>query len=321
MSNAACTTQHHEIGQDSATCGGTDPENEESLQVQPANHEAESGSPHGRQIENSLPESVVCQSDPRFMQISNQDHQRAMKIKCVVEATPNLESLSDVMYVQLAILCKGDVEHAMNHVYNLQAFKQEYTIVDSWEEGKELSEDLVRNLFPGWLLSFDFDEDHGNSFIALDLTKVDKRSFQCPRTARRIFAGLYYMFQALFPNLEVVRKGHTQVVECEGFDLSRNMVDINIFVRLMTEIHGSYPTAFGGVYFYHTPMAINLMLALAKRSLPEHLVSNIVMGCTFVSRLDQFYAIPTLEAASQRALDKIQESLRIRYENEHTFSL
>ena len=96
----------------------------------------------------------------------------------------------------------------------------------------------------------------------------------------------------------VLTVSHACLVECtvllipwvispSGYDFSLNMVDTKMFKKVLSEVHGSYPTTFHQFYLYHTPMAFNLMVSISKRVLPENLRSKIVMGCTFAGRLDQ----------------------------------
>ncbi|CAB9525450.1 expressed unknown protein [Seminavis robusta] len=268
-----------------------------------------------------LPLSVTMQAEPRLMEISNQERDWALRIKRTVEAAPDLDNLPDMMYAHLAIFAQGDLDCAVHRVYNLQEYKKEYKILDSTAQANRLFKRFLFDHFPAFLLNFDFQPELGHSLFVFDFTKADKHYFRCHRKFSEFLHVCYYFCQAMFPNFEVVRKGHLQIVECEGFDPSKNMVDGKIFTRVLSEIHGSYPTVYAQLCMYHTPMSFNLMVALAKRSLPINLLSKLSVGCTFPGRLDQFYGLPTLEAATQRTFNNLNEALRIRYENERTFRL
>ncbi|CAB9523689.1 expressed unknown protein (Partial), partial [Seminavis robusta] len=163
----------------------------------------------------SLPPSVTVQADPKFMEISDQEREWALQIKRTVEASPELDNIPDMMYAHLAIFSQGDLDCAVNRVFNLQAYKKEYNIVDSIEEGKRVIEKYNIQDFQGIVLSFDFDLEAGTSLLVLDPTKLDKSVFKCHRKTKELFMALYYMSQAFFPNLGVVRKGHVQITEFE----------------------------------------------------------------------------------------------------------
>ncbi|CAB9523692.1 expressed unknown protein [Seminavis robusta] len=299
---------------------GTDENQRDDEGDEGGDEEAATGD-QDQEVQPLLPHSVTVQADPKFMEISDQEREWALAIKRAVEASPELDSIPDMMCAHLAIFSQGDLDCAVNRVFNLQAYRKEYNIVNSIEEGKRVIEKYNFVDFQGIVLSFDFDLEIGNSLVVLDITKLDKGVFKCHRKTKEIFMALYYGSQAYFPNLEVVRKGNVQIAEFEGFDPSKNMVDGKIFRRGLIEIHGSYPTVVSHLYMYHTPMVANLMVSLGKRVLPKNLFPKITMGCTFPGRLDQFYGLPTIEAATRRALDNLYESLRIRYENERTFRL
>ncbi|CAB9516115.1 expressed unknown protein [Seminavis robusta] len=179
------------------------------------------------------------------------------------------------------------------------------------EISNQIYKKIMFEYHPGWILHFDFHAELGHSLYVFDFTGLDRRIFRCHRKTSTVFQALYYMSHAMYPNLETVRKGQVQI----------NMIDGKTVTRMLLEIHGSYPSNFAQICMYHTPMAVNLMVALAKRSLPKNFLEKLVVGCTFAGRLDQFYGLPTIEAATQRTLNNLNGALRIRYENERTFKL
>ncbi|CAB9523694.1 expressed unknown protein [Seminavis robusta] len=255
------------------------------------------------------------------MEISDQELEWALEIKRTVEATPDLDNLNDMMYAHLAIYSKGNVERAMDRVMKMQALKEEYGILDTVEQARQTLGTVLGDYFPGVLLHFGFDQEMETSLIVYDFSRTDKQIFKCPNRVSTVIQAAYYVSHAKFSNLQIVRKGNVHIMECSGYSWSLNMFDLKITKRLLTEVHGSYPSTFYQLFMYHTPMAFNLLVSMMKRSLPENLKFKFQVGCTFAGRLNGFYAIPTPEAATQRALNSLCEALQIRYENERTFSL
>ena len=70
---------------------------------------------------------------------------------------PDLDNLSDLMYVQLAIVCKDNIEEALDRCYGLQAFREEYKMLDTYEAGRYYLKELIK-IFPTMFLNFAFAE-------------------------------------------------------------------------------------------------------------------------------------------------------------------
>jgi hypothetical protein len=93
------------------------------------------------------------------------------------------------------------------------------------------------------------------------------------------------------------------------------------FKRIWTEVLLEYPLSIRKALYFHTGTAMNILVAMLKPLIPEPLRSNVQTGCFFEMRLDRLYLVPTLEAANQRFLDRVAETLQRRYDNERTFRL
>ncbi|CAB9514859.1 expressed unknown protein [Seminavis robusta] len=202
-----------------------------------------------------------------------------------------------------------------------QALKEEYGILDTIEQARRSIGICAEDYFPGFLLHFGLDEQMETSMIVYDFAKGDKQVFRCRDKVGNCICCGYYVSHAKFSNLQFVRKGNIHIMECSGYDFSLNMFDIQIMKKLTIEVCGSYPSTFLQCFLYHTPLAFNVLASMIRRSLPDNLKSKFNVGYTFSGRLDEFYGLPTPEAASRRAVDNLCEALQVRYENERTFSL
>lgn len=60
---------------------------------------------------------------------------------------------------------------------------------------------------------------------------------------------------------------------------------------------------------------------MLNKILPGDTRNRMEFGCQFDGRLDTVYLVPTPEAAQERMLGRLADSLRRRFENEKTFRL
>lgn len=66
---------------------------------------------------------------------------------------------------------------------------------------------------------------------------------------------------------------------------------------------------------------MNLVTSMLRPLLPKNVRNKLDLGCQSERRLDTLYMVPTVEAANQRYLGRVEESLRRRHHNESTFTL
>jgi len=98
-------------------------------------------------------------------------------------------------------------------------------------------------------------------------------------------------------------------------------MSFNAFRKVWLELGGAYPCTFQQIKYFHTGMFINLFYSMTKRVLPESLHSKFQVGCQFDRRLDAIYMVPNVERASQRIIERFDESLKRRFDNVANFSL
>ena len=268
-------------------------------------------------IQGELP-ALMGPDDPRRMLLTLEEQWWAIDIKTAVEETPGLDELSDFMYAQLAIVCEDNVRDAVDRAQALQDFRQEYSILDSCEDGCHAIKKMAQ-LQPLFLLSSNFSPGDGAYAVAMDLTKVDTTAFSTEAQIRSYFAGCYYIGNANFPDLESMRKGLIVLVECEGFDWKKKP-NFKLIQKLYSQLVSIYPLR-AKLMHYHTGVIFNVMSAALKRLLPQELKDQFQIGLTFEARLDSVFLVPTAEAANQRLLHKLEMGLKRRSQNEESFSL
>ena len=109
------------------------------------------------------------------------------------------------------------------------------------------------------------------------------------------------------------------IAECEGLDWMKT--DMRTMSRVWEEFLVAYPVIFRELKLFHTGVVANLTFSLLKKILPERIHSKYNLGCQFDGRLDTYYRIPTEEAADQRVQAEMECFLKMRYDNEKSFSL
>lgn len=261
---------------------------------------------------------VLSQHDPDRMKLTKQEHDHAVAIKEVIDGLPDLDNLSDLMYAQLAMVCKNNIENVIQRCYAMQDFKQEYSLVDTKEQGQRYLEWGVQ-LFPQHLLSFGFCQDDGKHVIVHDLAKFEPKAFTSPNMADDWCKVLYYLHLLMFPDLESIRKGIVQIVECQGMRNMRTDI-LNFYNSFYSQYLVHYPMA-GQCRCFHTGTMVNILVSLLRRMLPEDLKDDFLVGYQFDGNLGEAFLTPTVKEANARLLVRMEEALKQRYDHEKSFSL
>jgi hypothetical protein len=258
------------------------------------------------------------QSEPR-MSISEQERQQALAIKRAIEEDTELENLTDFQYVQAAIIDGDDIQAALDRVFHMQAFREEYKIRDDdFDDATYCIKAFLRQ-HAGVILSIAYNSDENNYVLIWDWAAFNQENLNNPESWRIMLAFIYFELNALNPDFYSIRKGIVFVVECEGFDWKK--CDVKTSERGWTELLTVYPTIFRQLKYFHTGVFANLSASLMKHFLPEHIRNKIQVGCEYEGRLDTLYLVPSLEAANNRILERLQICLKNRYENEKRFRL
>ena len=230
---------------------------------------------------------------------------------------PDLDNLPDFMYAQLAIICKDDVEDAIQRCYGMQGFRQEYKITDSLEQGRRYLA-IPFQLFPQQVLTFSFSQEEGTYVFAHDCTKFEPKRFTSSTLADDWMMSMYYSHFAFMPDLETVRKGITVLVECEGMTMRRDsMKHYNAFFSGFL----TYYPFIGRCRHYHTGTIINVLLSLLRPILPKHLRDTFQVGFQFEGHMGDAFLTPTVKDANARVYSRMADCLRLRYQNESSFFL
>ena len=260
---------------------------------------------------------VTAPLDPINMTLTGEECDWALDIKEAIQATPELDPVSDLWCVQLALFVRNDVAGAVERTLHMQAFCQEYGVKDNLKDGVRFLRWLI-HLFPRHLL--EFTRDRGSCVLIHDATQMDTTVLTTPEKINMYMGCMYYLHHAFYPDIEAMRCGVTVLIECEGFSLCKRHY-AKVLRKLFSEFLTVYPIV-GGMKQFHTTMWWNILSCGLRRLLPKHVRDRCVTGCTFEGgRFDTIYLVPSVELANERVLRQLGESLRQRYDWESTFSL
>lgn len=260
--------------------------------------------------------SVMSPDDPRRVNLTDEELDWALDIRDAIGMLPELDAVSDYFCVQLALIAKEDVGEAVERALGLQAFKEEYNILDTYEEGSRCLRELVK-LLPRMWLSFAYSHDDGMYVEAHDLPKFDVSLIDTAEKVRTFLAGVYYIHHAMNSDFAGIRNGTIVLVECEGFDWTKKAT-FNFQNRVFTELLSHYPYSIEGRH-YNTGTVFNIYLSMLRKLLPKKLKRTLQVGFQLDERLDKYFLVPTVEAAEERMLLRMEECLRRRYTNQTTF--
>lgn len=273
-----------------------------------------------------------------MLRLTRDEYYMATRIKAGVRVSgtgipgsypEEIPPVSDFCLAQMALMEGISVEDALERLFQLQSFRQEYGFHDTPEEGiKALGAYL--KLVPQFNLGFTFHRELGQYVIVYDnkrflMNNVKKGEAQMQQFMR----GVYYSAAMVSPDLESVRQGTVLVIECEGYDWKAN-IDIGCLRRVWEEVGSVYACRITKIKYFHSNMAMNLVTSMMRPFCPKYLQQQLEMGCQYTSgndsnsapqRLDELYLVPTVEAAEERFLSRVQDALTRRYANEQAFKL
>lgn len=255
----------------------------------------------------------------RLFHLSSEERRRALAIKAVVGSAEDLEDLPDLQYVQFALAFPdSNLEVALDRVRGLQAFRHEYKISDTFEEGMDLVSSFTQQ-HPNCLLSFAYDDESENYGLIYDRSRMDHQVLQADSNWRVFLGTAYYIFNSLCPDHHSMRRGIFLIAECEGTQSGRMSVD----ALQQCWYHFLYhlPIYYHSIRFFHTNTVANLSYQLMKPFMRDDVRNRITMGCQFGANLSSLYLLPTPEVATQRALERFAGFMKTRYDNQTSYSL
>ena len=274
----------------------------------------------GEHAAEDLLSLILPRDDPHRMRLTEEEWHRALDIRAAIEATPDLDNISDFMCAQYSICCGTDntMAHILERITTLQAFREEYGVLDTYEDGCLYLKE-IHALAPGKDLDFSFSECEGTYVFCHDTTKLDSTQFTTLKKLRAFMAYTYYMSASWNPDMDSIRKGIICISDCEAWDW-RKKQDFKVFQKFFKEFLAVYPFN-GECRCYNTGLIANIMISLLRRVLPDEIRDTLKTGYKTDQALHTYYFIPNRESANHRMFTKMAATLKKRFENEKSFNL
>lgn len=290
---------------------------------------ADSGTQAQPNIERSRP------GDPGRMELTSKERRWAWVIRRAIESSPEIDNISDFVCCQIAQsmianfedhhheggvidleIDDDTVEQTVENALRMQIYREDYGILDTYEDGIKSVAELLR-IIPTTLLSFSF--NCPNYVFIYDLAAIPlNEMFKKIENVKRLMKGFYYMANAFYPDIEANRRGAILVSECEGFDWRKN-ISVTTARRLWGELATPYPNTIQRIKYFHTGVFINLLNSIKRGFLPKRVMAKMDTACQFDGHLSEIFFVPTMDSAHQLFQRNVELSLRLRYSNIETF--
>jgi CRAL/TRIO domain len=261
---------------------------------------------------------------PETMLLTRTEVNRALEIKkAALKDESNLKPLTDFEYVQYAITTMEEpMEQILYRMEMMEKFKLEYKIEDTPQDGVELIHQLSLDQ-PGFLLSVAHLPSSNNFMSVIDWAHLFPHKCKTWNQNRTFLGYIYYILQCKTCQFTAIREGSSILVEC--MDAGIQNFDSQFFSQIPHQLTRWYPKVQREMFLLNSPSVVNICFALWRRIMrPDekkavHL-GHKVMGMEGV-RIDEFYNVPTPEAANQHLLESVFTLLQHRYKMEQQFKL
>jgi len=257
--------------------------------------------------------------------LTDDERNWAMAIqKAVQDADPEFaKTITDLEYAQQAFVAKDKLSKALRRVRRLRDFKKEYGITNDLtaEDAIQAVKELDR-LCPGLLQGFGKDEKN-DRYVAT-------WNFNCflpvatPEEWRSCMLGLYFLMEAMNPDVASTREGIAVLADCEG--LGWKNFSLEIEKRAAKLYQDAYPVRVKEITMIKAPAIFRVIYSLCKPFLSAHVREICRMDGTIVELRDRFppEVLPTSLGGTQVVLDmekNVEEAIRRRFENKKNFIL
>jgi hypothetical protein len=245
--------------------------------------------------------------------------------KALMEADPDFaKTISDLEYVQHAIVAKNVVSKALKRIRRLKAFKEEHGISETAtvEETTEMLKRL-EDLSPSMFMGFGKD-DKGRYVTTWNYNAFLPAAYQNPEDWKACFSAFYYLFDAMQPDIASIREGIVMIADCEGvgwknFSLKMEKQAAHLY-------QDAYPIRIKEMTMLNPPSVFKVIYALCKPFLSKRVKEVLHMN----GKVDEIQnripigVLPTTLGGTQGTLDMAQsmeDALNLRFENKSQFTL
>jgi hypothetical protein len=120
--------------------------------------------------ENALAMNISVSNDPS-MRLTEEERNWALELRQLVldSDEPLPFPLTDMEYVQYAMVAQGDLKEAARRIHGMQAFRQEYGVDETLEQAEIYFQEWFRHQ-PGFMLHLDTDPETFEPIVVIDLS-------------------------------------------------------------------------------------------------------------------------------------------------------
>ncbi|CAB9530703.1 unknown protein [Seminavis robusta] len=257
------------------------------------------------------------------MKLTEEERGWALAVKRAVAEEGDLEPLSDFWYCQFGIIDRDNVERSLDRIRTMQAFREEYDFVDSWEAGMEFVRELI-SVMPGYWLALNYNPRDGNYIFAMDVARFYAKILQAqPELVRIWLLASHFVTHAQCPDFKAIRKGSILLMENEGFNFKANF-GFSDMKRVYSEVAAVYPFKFDQIKNFNTGVLFNIILSMTRGIASKEHSQKLQRGCRTadgVERLDEFFLSSGIQVANEKLIQAIKASLQWRFYCQSKFSL
>lgn len=230
--------------------------------------------------------------------------------------------LSDFELAAHAIVAKENTELALKRIRRLAKFKETYNISNDMTvfQAIQLLHKFV-HANPGFLQAFGVDTYHRHVLVF----RLQALKYPPPfnHSEEDQFAALYYIFHALQPDLDAVRKGTIFVGDIDG--VTRQYFSLGLFNGGRSLTKDAYPIKVKDFPCVSTPPRFSAVYAMCWPFFSTKLRQKYVT-CTAAQLQHHFPKSLWLQRlggvmSETEVMEKIEENLKKRFENEESFRL
>lgn len=260
------------------------------------------------------------------MDITEEERDWALAIKEALtkEDTELAEKISDLEYVEHAIIAKDKVAKALKRMKRLEVFRKEHGI--SSEATAEDAVQIIQKFeasCPGMLSSYGKLEG-GEYLTTFNYENFLPANFTQPEDWKNCFAAFYYLFDAMQPDLEAVRAGIVIVCEAEGLGWKNFSLEMEKHAAHLYQ--DAYPIRIQKMIMLHSPTVFKAMYALCKPFLSKKVKEAIDLSGKLEAVQENYpkTVLGTDHGGSQTISEMEEEmlkGLKLRFSNMASFQL
>eukprot|EP00638_Chattonella_subsalsa_P001111 CAMPEP_0117763182 /NCGR_PEP_ID=MMETSP0947-20121206/18462_1 /TAXON_ID=44440 /ORGANISM="Chattonella subsalsa, Strain CCMP2191" /LENGTH=297 /DNA_ID=CAMNT_0005584793 /DNA_START=52 /DNA_END=942 /DNA_ORIENTATION=- len=215
-------------------------------------------------------------------QLSEEELKCATELKKTVEESADLPNQSDFMYVQYAIVAKGDTKKALRRLKKTVSFLDSYKI----EEISSLQAvDWMESAFPDFIFAAE-DDNLGRPILCMRYRAFSPKAVKTEQDMKYMLKGFLDMIEASTNDFDYTRRGCIFIADCGNIGWSNFSEEIErTFANLYQD---AYPLRFEDMYMLDAPVLMKVLIQICSIFIKKKLRDRM-----HLMSLEQFQQIET----------------------------